>query len=450
MNCVMETKGSIVVKSYGSLRIPSEKLLQLAESNFSGLYHGSGFSINVERIPNGDSEFVVFTDLSEYLQKIDELSITSLTDDLTSIPTRRSFISFLEKTLKDVEQGTLSVALIYIDLDNFKKYNDLYGHPFGDEILKIAAIRFKSCLRNHDYVARVGGDEFVVVVNVSNTESPSQVVKSVVNRIFTSFTKPIWIEGKEANIFCSAGIYIAEPFDKITTDEIVRCADSAMLVAKGKGRSNFQFYDVERAVSSKDSQECLGLVVITDKLFTRKVDNLSVLKSTIYLKSKNGIYPAEHYPILKKDIDVEFCSKGCFESLVEQSENYIFIDDISQISFFLSIGHKMVSNYRIAISDDIIFSKPDGLDNLVKIFPNYALLVSGKAPIGVTLDNLQHVNTVFVSYDNCLKEYGEYIDQIVFSIAQIATVTKLKLIVDISEESISNTFDSCDYILLKG
>lgn len=452
-SCIVELENGKVTNVIGSIRNLTSSIITLAESPVVGDTNVHGYVIHFERLTvsfEPEKTVVICSDVSEYVRIIDELSYVSLTDELTKIPTRRSVISFLEKSLIDVHKGVASLAVIYIDLDNFKKYNDLYGHPFGDEILKIAASRFKNCLRTKDFVARIGGDEFIVVVDLTNADNSNDVVRNVINRIFNSFSKPMWIDGKEANIFCSAGIYVADETDQITTDEIVRCADSAMLVAKGKGRSNYQFYDFDKKSKTSDSSlDLTGLVFITDGFYLRKHDGCTILKSSVYSKNKNGIAPTVKFPLLKDDVNLEFCNTNSVEGMLEKSDNFLFLELEEQINFFLAIADKLPPSFRFAISDEILNSKPEGLGKFIGLFPHYALLMSGRAPIGVTLNNLQLVNTVIVCYENCLAAFGEDIDQIVFSISQIAAVTQLKLIVDAENKNLDAHIDNSDYIFKK-
>ena len=161
-------------------------------------------------------------------------------DTLTGLPNR----NLLHDRLRQAVHGRRSprnTAVVFMDLDHFKFVNDSLGHSVGDKLLKGMAERLRSVLREGDTVGRVGGDEFVLILNGQSNE---EVIFRAMQRIAARVAEPITIEGKELYVTCSAGISL-HPQDGEDVDTLLKNADAAMYRAKEHGRSNFQFYTSE-------------------------------------------------------------------------------------------------------------------------------------------------------------------------------------------------------------
>jgi diguanylate cyclase (GGDEF)-like protein len=133
------------------------------------------------------------------------------------------------------------MAVVFIDLDNFKFVNDSLGHGVGDKLLKGMAERLRAVLREGDTVARLGGDEFVVILNDQTSE---EVIFRAMQRITHELSQPMNIDGHDLAVTCSAGISLC-PQDGDDVETLLRNADAAMYRAKDHGRNNFQFYTSE-------------------------------------------------------------------------------------------------------------------------------------------------------------------------------------------------------------
>ena len=130
------------------------------------------------------------------------------------------------------------VAVLFIDLDNFKQINDRYGHGMGDVVLKLASERMQACLRAYDLLVRFGGDEFVVVL--ANIHNPDEI-EQVARKLITEIQPVMQIEGHELSTSASIGIS-RFPDDAERPDELLRLADVAMYEAKEQGRNRFHFH----------------------------------------------------------------------------------------------------------------------------------------------------------------------------------------------------------------
>lgn len=187
---------------------------------------------------SGDTVSVfVFSDISERVEQKKHLTRMANYDHLTGLPNRRLFTERLQQQLEASQDGS-QWALIYLDLDRFKGINDSLGHHCGDILLKEVASRFTSCLRPQDFIARIGGDEFVVIV--SNFDSNS-VITEACKSLIVEVEKPLTLNEREFFVSLSAGIS-RYPEDGVDENLLLQKADAAMYSCKGKGGSSFAFY----------------------------------------------------------------------------------------------------------------------------------------------------------------------------------------------------------------
>ncbi len=161
-------------------------------------------------------------------------------DALTGLPNRNLLHDRLRQAVYS-QRNPRAIAVVFMDLDHFKFVNDSLGHSVGDKLLKGMGERLRSVLREGDTVGRVGGDEFVLILNDQSNE---EVIFRAMQRISAKVAEPIEIDGKELYVTCSAGISLY-PQDGPDVDTLLKHADAAMYRAKEHGRSNFQFYTSE-------------------------------------------------------------------------------------------------------------------------------------------------------------------------------------------------------------
>ena len=205
--------------------------------------------------------FVIFdTDITKQLEgekllklQAKELHQKANYDTLTFLPNRTLFNDKLAQTIANAQINKEQFALLFIDLDQFKKINDTLGHNVGDLILIKVASRLKKLLKDEDSLARLGGDEFAIIQKGIN--SSSQLAAKIIDVI----KEPIIINEKTLFISSSIGISIF-PNDSRDKDDLLKFADSAMYKAKDEGRDNFQFY------SSKMTSLALQRITIEHNL----------------------------------------------------------------------------------------------------------------------------------------------------------------------------------------
>jgi diguanylate cyclase (GGDEF)-like protein/PAS domain S-box-containing protein len=168
------------------------------------------------------------------------LAYQALHDQLTGLPNRTLFADRLSQALAGAKRHPSGVAVLLLDLDNFKQINDSLGHDVGDEVLNAVARRLSSELRASESAARLGGDEFAFIIEDVTTETE---LAAVASRILSAVSEPLALDDRFTPLTSSLGIALAEPGDDPT--KLLRKADIAMYQAKAEGRGSFAFFDPE-------------------------------------------------------------------------------------------------------------------------------------------------------------------------------------------------------------
>jgi len=185
------------------------------------------------------AEFVfVFQDISERKEAEIKLKKLAYFDVLTGQANRQYFENELENSIQLAKRKSQKVGLIYIDLDNFKHINDGLGHSAGDQVLVESARRLKLRIRESDFLSRVGGDEFTIMVR---SMVDTQQIASLARDLIEVVSQPITINGRQFNIGASLGIAIF-PDDATSSPELIKNADIAMYNAKDLGKDQFSFF----------------------------------------------------------------------------------------------------------------------------------------------------------------------------------------------------------------
>jgi diguanylate cyclase (GGDEF)-like protein len=171
-------------------------------------------------------------------------------DVLTGLPNRQFLYDQLKHAMAQARRDDFVVGVLFIDLDRFKSINDSLGHTVGDQLLKAVSQRISHCIRKEDSVARMGGDEFVVILSTNDQgKLASSYVAAIADKLLKHIAEPLMLEEHEIRVSASIGIVIY-PDDGVEIETLIKNADSAMYHAKDKGKGNYQFYSEELNESS--------------------------------------------------------------------------------------------------------------------------------------------------------------------------------------------------------
>ena len=178
------------------------------------------------------------TDITEERRAQERLRVLANTDTITGLPNRNAIHELISDAI--TARGDTQVGVVYLDLDNFKKVNDAYGHMFGDQLLQAVALAILSCLDEGQTLARLGGDEFIVLA----TDTSQGALEAMASRILTRLRQPFRIGLIEVYTGCSLGIALA-PQHGNDRESVIRNADTAMYTAKENGRGKFCVFSPE-------------------------------------------------------------------------------------------------------------------------------------------------------------------------------------------------------------
>ena len=219
-------------------------------------YHGNGinntFEIEVSPLRDTEGEMYgtieVARDITDRLRIEQELRESRSRlyrlahhDSLTGLPNRLLFKDRLEQAIFKAGRKGTRVAVLFLDLDRFKNINDTLGHDVGDELLIEVARRFQAQCRQSDTVARIGGDEFVFILDDIGNHGNAELVAG---KIMDAITQPIRANGHELHISTSIGIAVY-PDDSDNLEGVIKCADTALYQAKDDGRNSYKLYNSE-------------------------------------------------------------------------------------------------------------------------------------------------------------------------------------------------------------
>src|SRR5487761_1803814 len=206
----------------------------------SGEFFAEWLSISAIYDPKGAvTQYIgIFSDITASKQTAERLVHLAHYDALTDLPNRVLLMDRLEQLTKAAQRRKFKVAVIFIDLDRFKEVNDSLGHAAGDLLLQALAKRFSNVVRGEDTLARMGGDEFVVVIQSLHQGQDAAIIAK---KLLSCLQEPVGLNGYEHVVTASIGISVY-PDDATEAQEMIRNADAAMYQVKSAGRNAHQFY----------------------------------------------------------------------------------------------------------------------------------------------------------------------------------------------------------------
>ncbi len=206
--------------------------------------NGSVFPISVIAAPIIEEGRIIasitaFSDITELKRREEEINVLAHHDALTGLPNRRLFRDIITVELAQARRNRKKMGVLFLDLDRFKDINDTLGHDTGDLLLQEVARRFKISIRQSDTIARIGGDEFnIIIPDITQAEAAAEVARKIID----SLRRPLTIADHHLMITTSIGISVY-PDDTEELDNLLNYADMAMYHAKESGRNQYRFYN---------------------------------------------------------------------------------------------------------------------------------------------------------------------------------------------------------------
>jgi diguanylate cyclase (GGDEF)-like protein/PAS domain S-box-containing protein len=192
-----------------------------------------------EMMLGGHRYFIgIVRDITQRKQAEQKIAHLAHYDYLTDLPNRALFLDILDHSVALAKRNKLKAAVLFLDLDGFKKINDTLGHDAGDLLLKGVSQRLKETIRDSDTVARVGGDEFILVLDNIGSDDNATLVA---NKIIAALSETFDLKGQPSHVGASIGISIF-PDDSDNPVKLVKKADEAMYLAKQSGKNTYRFY----------------------------------------------------------------------------------------------------------------------------------------------------------------------------------------------------------------
>lgn len=307
------------------------------------------------------------TDISEQRKEQIELEYIAKHDSLTNLPNRFSLTELLTHSMLVAKRNNKILALLYIDLDEFKNINDKYGHDVGDEVLSVVASRMKNVVRASDIVSRIGGDEFVVVIeDLNEVNDALPLIQKCLNNIFNE----IQCSDITIKISASIGVSFYPQTSDIGNEVLIRQADQAMYEAKNSGKNKYNIFNIEASEEIKESLLLISRVsnaIEENELslhYQPKVnmENDKVIGVEALLRwnhpDKGLLYPDSFLPIIENQ-----------PKLMIKLGKWVFHEAFSQLEVWNKLGYDInmsinVSAYEIQQEDF-----PSFLKKLFQIFP---------------------------------------------------------------------------------
>lgn len=300
-------------------------------------------SVVINAIKNNKGEtqkfIALFTDITEKKNNQEIIWQQAHYDNLTHLLNRNSFTKYINNTVKSKH----AFALLFIDLDHFKRVNDTLGHNVGDELLIQAAHRIKHCIRHSDIVSRFGGDEFTVALSGQLND---QIINRICNQMIESLSAPYDLNGEVAYISASIGI-TQFPQDSQDVETLYKYADQAMYDAKRNGRNRYAFFTEALQIAANHHRE-----VTSDLRHALDNNELYVLYQPIINLNNNKVYKAEAllrwlHPKRGLISPVEFIPLAEETGLINEIGDWVF----KQAAMQAKILRKRISNdFQISIN----------------------------------------------------------------------------------------------------
>ncbi|MET1255241.1 EAL domain-containing protein [Aliikangiella maris] len=328
-------------------------------------------SIDTLHDENGNVRYYVgvFSDITFRKRAEEEFRKLANYDSLTGLPNRACLNDRLNLIIEKTKRDNGRFALLLVDIDNFKRINDSLGHKVGDILLKQVGARLVSCNKDGDTVARVGGDEFIIVIEEVKS---SALVATFVELLLNELNQPIFVKGQQLKLSYSIGITLA-PDDAIIGDRLIRNADTAMNEAKKLVNNSYSFYSIEfneRARKRLELENALRKAIDDETIelyYQPKVDLNSGLVDGIEAlarwthKELGVISPAEFIPLAEETGLIVPLGHSILRQAAQQTKKWV---DAGVMRGRTSVNLSANQFWNRNLADEITqILKEEGLEN---------------------------------------------------------------------------------------
>ena len=348
------------------------------------------FHIHKFLINKDDKQYIggIYSDITDQKKTQDKLNKLAHFDALTSLPNRMMFQNTLKSMLSRANRNQTKVALMFIDLDNFKMINDTLGHDYGDLLLQEVATRLKKTLRAEDAVSRLGGDEFTIILDdIKDVSYPSIVAQKIIDALST----PIKLKDEMGYIGASVGISIF-PDDTPELEQLIKNADLAMYKAKNEGKNVYRYFTEDMTADASEKLELTNdlrssiendqLVLYYQPIIDTRDNTISSFEALVrWEHPKYGLITPEHFIPLAED-----------GGLMVKIGKYIIKKACQQIKAIEDSGHDIT----IAINISSKQLTQNHLEETVKAIVNESGIKPANLELEVTesflMDNIEEVD----------------------------------------------------------
>ncbi|MCP1444424.1 diguanylate cyclase (GGDEF)-like protein/PAS domain S-box-containing protein [Pseudomonas sp. GGS8] len=328
-------------------------------------------------------------DISEKRQLLQSLQWRVGHDVLTGLPNRAFLSDLLDQALEFSRRENIPLAVCMLDLDGFKAVNDGYGHASGDMLLVEVAKRLRNIVRGEDVVARLAGDEFVLVLRYVR-DLPE--LRAALNRVLGAISAPYTLHGKDINVFASIGVTLF-PHDNEDAETLLRHADQAMYVAKQRGRNRFHLFDVSRDQEVKATHQTVERVrqaLVAGELRLHFQPKVNMRRGEVvgfeallrWQHPQNGMVPPREFLPLVEDTD-----------LIIDIGEWVMDQVLAQLHRWQQAGQGWPVSINIAARH---FQRADFVDRLRRVLARHAQVAPHMLDLeiveSVAIENIQHVS----------------------------------------------------------
>lgn len=349
----------------------------------------------------------IFSDFTAHKEAQQKIWYQANFDLLTALPNRNMFMYRLEKEVHEIERTNKSVALMFLDLDNFKEVNDTLGHDEGDILLQEAAKRISRCVRKDDVVSRLGGDEFTVILPGINDQ---RVIDKIAAALISELARPFDLHGVQTYISASIGISVA-PADGVSADTLLKNADQAMYAAKNEGRNRYHYFTplmqdavYQRHQLTNEMRKAIEqgeFILYYQPILDMNTNTIHKAEALIRWKKSDGtlVNPAEFIPLSENTGMIVEIGKWIFEEVSGQLKHWRKYFDPS---FHISINISPVE-FRSEVSQCLKLLElidDEGLPaDAIVVEITEAILMEESDAIIQTLEKFDH-RGITISIDN--------------------------------------------------